>query len=65
MERTRIVVYTKDIQRITGKSDRYCRRIMKRIMEAYGKQKPQMITLSEFCTYMNFNEKEIEKYLEG
>lgn len=63
MELSRIIIYTKDIERITGKSNRYSRRILKRIMAAYGKKKHQMITLGEFCEYMNFKIEEIAGYL--
>jgi ribosomal protein S3 len=63
MELTRIVIYTKDVQRITGKSDRHCRRILKRLRQELGKQKHHPITITEFCRYMKVDTAEIQKYL--
>jgi len=63
IELTRIVIYTKDIQRITGKSDRYGRKILKKIRAMNGKQKHQPVSLVEFCKYMGLKEEEVSKYL--
>jgi hypothetical protein len=65
MELSRIIIYTKDVQRITGKSDRYARKIMKRIRAMNGKQKYQPVSLTEFCNYMGLTTEEVSKYLTG
>lgn len=49
----RIIIYPKDIMLITGKSERYSREIIKKIKLANNKQKHQLVTVQEFCTYMS------------
>ena len=48
----RLCIYPKDIQIITGKSDRYGRYLIKRIKEYFNKQQHQVVTVEEFCQYM-------------
>jgi hypothetical protein len=59
----RICIYTKDIQIITGKSDRYCRTIMKNIRTIHNKQKHQSISIEEFCAYQGLNCDEVRKLI--
>ena len=47
----RICIYPKDIQLITGKSLRYGRLVIQKIKEQYFKEKKQLVTVEEFCTY--------------
>lgn len=47
----RICIYPKDIQILTGKSDRYGRNLIKKIKKALCKQDHQFITIEEFCQY--------------
>lgn len=63
VELTRMVIYTKDIQRITGKTERYSRKVLKKIKTKYGKQKHQLVSLAEFCQYMGLEQQEVAKYL--
>lgn len=63
MKLKRLVIYTKDIQCITGRSERYARKVLKKIREKFNKERHQVITRSEFCTYMNLREDEIDNYL--
>ena len=49
---TRICIYPKDIQRVTGKSERYSRYLILKIKSVLNKEKHQVITVQEFCTYM-------------
>ena len=51
----RICIYTKDVQLITGKSERQARNILMSIKDAYAKKKHQPITIHEFCEYMDFD----------
>ncbi|MBS1682200.1 MAG: hypothetical protein JST48_10855 [Bacteroidetes bacterium] len=60
---TRIVIYVKDVQRITGKSERYGRKILNKIKAKHGKQKHQLVSLAEFCEFMGLNQQEVVKYL--
>jgi hypothetical protein len=63
VELTRMIIYTKDIQRITGKTERYSRKVLKKIKTKYGKQKHQLVSLAELCEYMGLKEEEVSKYL--
>lgn len=47
----RIYIYPKDIQTITGKSDRYARECIKNLKTILKKEKHQDITIKEYCTY--------------
>ena len=49
---TRLCIYPKDIQRITGKSERYSRDLIHKIKKALNKPDHQFLTIEEFCTYM-------------
>lgn len=51
----RICIYAKDIQQITGKSERQSRNIIMKIRELHNKQKHQAITVDEFCSYIGIN----------
>jgi hypothetical protein len=59
----RTVIYPKDIQRITGKSERTGRRILEKIRERKGKEKHQMITVSEFADYTGIDAEIVQQYL--
>lgn len=48
---TRVVVYPKDISRITGKSERYGRKLLKTIKETNEKEDHQFVSLEEFSDY--------------
>jgi hypothetical protein len=48
----RLCIYPKDIQIVTGRSERYGRIIIKKIKEALSKPDHQFITIEEFCEYM-------------
>jgi hypothetical protein len=48
---TRVVVYPKDVSRITGKSERYGRKLLKTIKETNEKGDPQFVSLEEFSDY--------------
>jgi len=59
MDLKRIVIYAKDIERITGRSDRYARKVMAILRKDLGKQKHQFVSITEFCTYMGLPEAEV------
>ena len=48
---SRLCIYPKDIQRITGKSERYGRRLLERIKIGLGKSESQFITIQEFSKF--------------
>ncbi|MFW6275402.1 MAG: hypothetical protein ACOC2M_02070 [bacterium] len=45
------MVYPKDISRITGKSERYGRKLLKTIKETNEKENHQFVSLEEFSDY--------------
>ena len=47
----RVIVYPKDVMRITGKGERYGRKILKKIKLKYSKEEHQYVTLEEFARY--------------
>ncbi len=58
-----MVIYVKDIQRITGRGSRYSRNLLGKIRQSLGKQKHDLISVKEFCKYMNLSEEEVIQFL--
>jgi GTP-sensing pleiotropic transcriptional regulator CodY len=63
MRSDRIIIYPKDIQRITGKSERYGRLLLKRIKDHFQKDDHQFITVDEFCSYTGIKIEQVSEYL--
>lgn len=63
MKRSRLVIYPKDIQVITGRSESYARRILRTIKQSLGKEKHQFVTYEEFCGFLGIRIEELEEYL--
>jgi hypothetical protein len=59
----RLCIYPKDVQRITGKSERYGRVLLQKIKDVNAKEKHQFITIDEFCSYTGLERIEVQKYL--
>jgi hypothetical protein len=47
----RLCIYPKDIQLITGRSERYGRNLIRKMKESFCKKDHQYITIEEFCNY--------------
>jgi hypothetical protein len=62
---TRLCVYPKDVQRITGKSERYGRMLLLKIRENFKKQDHQFISIEEFCLYTGLKEDQVQPLLLG
>ena len=62
---TRIVIYPKDIQLITGKSERYGRYLMEKIKIHLGKEKHHLVTVQEFCNYTGIQYEQVVSMLPG
>ena len=60
----RICIYTKDIQRITGRSERYARQLLENIRREYGKPTGGLVTVQEFCRYTKIQQQEVEIFIE-
>ena len=56
----RICMYPKDVQLVTGKSERYGRTIIKKIKVHLNKETHQLVTIDEFCDFMGFDKKKVE-----
>ena len=59
----RLCIYPKDIQIITGRSDRYGRNLIKKIKEYLNKPSHQVVTVEEFCQYMGLQPDAVVKQL--
>ncbi|MBX2917006.1 MAG: hypothetical protein KF856_17180 [Cyclobacteriaceae bacterium] len=59
----RLCIYPKDIQVITGRSDRYGRNLIKKIKDHFNKQQHQVVTVEEFCQYMGLQQETVVKQL--
>jgi hypothetical protein len=59
----RACIYPKDIQRITGRSDRYGRKLLQDIRTFLDKEPHQFITVQEFAEYSGINEEVIQQYI--
>ena len=59
----RTCIYPKDIQRITGRSERYCRKVLQQIKETLGKHPHQFVTLEEFATYSGLDLPTVQSYI--
>ena len=57
----RICIYPKDIQVLTGKSERYARKVVAQIRRHYSKEKNQLLTIKEFCDYMGLEINEVKE----
>ena len=60
---TRICIYTKDVQNITGKKERTARKLLSDLKQRLGKPKSYLITIDEFCAYTGLNEAQVSKFL--
>jgi len=59
----RICIYPKDVQRITGKSERYGRKLLEKMKKHFKKEQHQFITLQEFSIYTGIDLAEIENFI--
>ncbi|ADY30189.1 hypothetical protein IX49_11845 [Cellulophaga lytica] len=64
MRIVRACIYPKDIQRITGRSERYGRKLLNDIKTHFGKKSHQFITAEEFAEYSGIKEEIVNQYLE-
>lgn len=59
----RVVIYPKDVEVITGKSERFGRRIIKLIKRAHGKTANQFVSIEEFCFFTGLDVEEVKHKL--
>lgn len=63
VELDRVCVYPKDVQRITGKSERYGRMLLKKIKTKLSKEEHQFISIEEFSQYTGLKIEVIRSYI--
>ncbi len=59
MESSRLIIYPKDIQRITGRSERYGRQLITKIKGHLQKAEHQLVSVDEFCTYVGLERAQV------
>ena len=59
----RVVIYPKDVQRITGKSEKYSRRLIKKLKENNGKAEHQFVSIEEFANYSGLSVELIKEHI--
>ena len=64
MKIIRACIYPKDIQCITGRSERYGRKLLNEIKLHFGKEQHQFITSEEFAEYSGINIEIVNDYLQ-
>ena len=65
MEAKRICVYPKDVQRITGKSERYGRTLLTQTKQHYQKEDHQLVSIDEFCQYTGLKAEQVHPLIFG
>jgi hypothetical protein len=58
--KNRICIYPKDIVRITGKSERYGRKLLEKIKKEYSKKEHQFISIEEFCQFTGLKVEQVQ-----
>jgi hypothetical protein len=59
----RVVLYPKDVENITGRGSRTCRRLLQKIRDACGKSRNEFVTVKEFCFYTGIKEDLVTDFL--
>lgn len=64
MNPKRACIYPKDIQRITGRSERYGRKLLNDIKNFLDKKPHQFVTIDEFSEYSGIQPDVVNKYIQ-
>ncbi|SFQ40109.1 hypothetical protein SAMN05444277_1112 [Parafilimonas terrae] len=59
----RICIYPKDIQLVTGRSERYGRDLIKKIKVTFSKKDHHLVTIEEFCNYTGLSSQQVKEKL--
>ncbi len=60
----RIFLYPRDVENLTGRKERTARTILQKIRRHFKKPGHAPVTVREFCSFMNLDEKEVRENLE-
>ncbi|RXK60675.1 hypothetical protein ESA94_09430 [Lacibacter luteus] len=61
----RVVLYTRDVENITGRRGRTARQLLQKIRTALGKSKDEFITIKEFSLFTGIDEELIKDFLQS
>jgi hypothetical protein len=61
----RVCIYPKDIQLITGRSNRQSSRLLNDIRKSLNKPKKSLVSIQEFCEYTGLKFEQVEAYIVG
>ena len=56
---TRVCIYPKDVQVVTGRSERWGREVIVKIKQQLSKPKHQLVTIDEFCNYLGLEKETV------
>ncbi len=59
----RLCIYPKDVQVVTGKSERYGRSLLREIKKKFSKESHQLVTIEEFCNYTGISINSVKQVL--
>jgi len=59
----RVCVYPKDVQRITGRSEKYARRLLNTIRQNLNKQSYQFVTIEEFAQHVGIDIETVMQFI--
>ena len=59
----RVCVYPKDVQRITGRSEKYARRLLNTIRQNLNKQSYQFVTIEEFAQHVGIDTETVKQFI--
>lgn len=62
---SRVVLYTRDVENITGRRGRTARQLLQKIRTALGKSKDEFITIKEFSLFTGIEEDLIKDFLQS
>jgi len=60
---SRIIIYAKDVENITGRRSRTCYTILEKIRIHFGKKRTDFITIKEFSEFTSIPESQIKDFL--
>ncbi|WPR77688.1 hypothetical protein [Algoriphagus sp. NG3] len=63
MLKKRCVIYAKDVQLITGRSERYGYSLLQKMKDFYNKKRHQFITVQEFADFSGIPLVQVESYI--
>jgi len=63
VQQARLCIYAKDIQRITGKGERYARVLLHKIRKRFNKEEHQLVSIEEFCLFTGLKMEQVQQLL--